>query len=70
MISDNGKGIPIDDIANIFDPFFTTKKQGSGLGLAIAHTIIENHHGDISVESIPGQGSVFTIRLPINSVHP
>jgi len=64
-VSDNGKGIPVDDLPRIFDPFFTTKKQGAGLGLAIAHTIIENHHGEITVESEEGKGSTFRIRLPI-----
>jgi two-component system sensor histidine kinase HydH len=64
-ISDNGKGISADDLPRIFDPFFTTKKRGAGLGLAIAHTIIENHHGEITVESEEGKGSTFRIRLPI-----
>lgn len=64
-ISDDGKGIPADDLPKIFDPFFTTKKRGAGLGLAIAHTIIKNHHGEITVESEEGKGSTFRIRLPI-----
>ena len=63
-ISDTGKGIAPADVPKIFDPFFSTKKQGAGLGLAIAYTIIENHHGDITVESTEGQGSAFRIRLP------
>jgi len=64
-VSDNGKGIPAGDLPRIFDPFFTTKKQGAGLGLAIAHTIIENHQGEIIAESQEGKGSTFRIRLPI-----
>jgi two-component system sensor histidine kinase HydH len=64
-VSDDGKGIPAEDLPRIFDPFFTTKKQGAGLGLAIAHTIIENHHGDITVESEEGKGCTFRIRLPV-----
>lgn len=64
-ISDNGNGISSDDLPKIFDPFFSTKKQGSGLGLAIAYTIIENHQGEITVESEEGKGSVFLIRLAI-----
>lgn len=63
-IKDSGKGISSDDLPKIFDPFFSTKKQGAGLGLAIAHTIIENHHGEITVESEEGKGSAFRIRLP------
>jgi two-component system sensor histidine kinase HydH len=64
-VSDNGKGIAADDLPRIFDPFFTTQKQGVGLGLAIAHTIVENHHGEITVESEHGDGTTFQIRLPL-----
>ncbi|GAK52544.1 signal transduction histidine kinase, nitrogen specific, NtrB [Candidatus Moduliflexus flocculans] len=65
-VRDTGSGIAADDLPHIFDPFFSTKKQGNGLGLAIAHTIIEQHHGDILVESHAGQGSAFRIRLPLS----
>jgi signal transduction histidine kinase len=57
-----------DEIKNrIFEPFFTTKDagEGTGLGMSITHNIIEIHHGSIVVESKPGQGSVFTILLPV-----
>lgn len=64
-IRDTGKGISPDDLPRIFDPFFSTKKQGTGLGLAIAHTIIEQHGGEIRAESTPGNGSTFRIRLPL-----
>ncbi len=64
-ISDNGAGISPDDLPKIFDPFFSTKKQGSGLGLAIAYTIIENHYGEITVESQQDKGTTFQIHLPI-----
>ena len=63
-VSDTGRGIVPEDLSKIFDPYFTTKKTGTGLGLAIVHKIIEAHQGDIKVESILGQGSTFTIRLP------
>ncbi len=68
-ISDNGVGIPIDDIQNIFNPFFTTREVGSGvgLGLSIAYRIIESHNGNIDVQSELGRGTTFTIRLPIVS---
>lgn len=64
-VSDSGEGIAPEELSQIFDPFFTTKKRGSGLGLAIAHTIIENHHGEITVESEEGKGSTFRIFLPL-----
>jgi signal transduction histidine kinase len=65
-IGDNGKGITQDIKDKIFDPFFTTKSvgQGIGLGLSIAYKIIGMHHGQITVESEPGKGSLFTIALP------
>lgn len=65
-IADSGCGIPEGDLDKIFDPFFTTKKngQGTGLGLSIARSIARGFGGDIEVESAPGRGSVFTIRLP------
>ncbi len=67
-ISDTGKGIPDDAIDKIFDPFFTTKPvgQGTGLGLSISHGIIEQHKGEISVKSNSGEGTTFTIRIPIH----
>jgi signal transduction histidine kinase len=65
-VSDDGPGIPSDVLPRIFDPFFTTKDvgEGSGLGLSIVHGIIERHGGRISVDSEPGKGATFTIRLP------
>lgn len=64
-IGDTGPGIPEADIGRIFDPFFTTKSHGTGLGLAITHGIIEQHGGTISVQSKTGQGTRFTILLPM-----
>jgi PAS domain S-box-containing protein len=63
-IADTGPGIPPDVMDRIFDPFFTTKKEGTGLGLAISRRILTAHKGGLSVESFPGAGTVFTIRLP------
>ena len=64
-VSDTGKGIPKDKIKNIFDPFFTSKIYGPGLGLTFTMKIIQQHRGNISVESEPGKGTTFTIRLPV-----
>jgi signal transduction histidine kinase len=64
-VSDTGKGIPKDKIKNIFDPFFTSKIYGPGLGLTFTLKIIQQHRGTISVESEPGKGTTFTIRLPV-----
>ncbi|MDY0092621.1 MAG: ATP-binding protein [Candidatus Vecturithrix sp.] len=64
-ISDTGKGMSPEELPKIFDPFFSTKKQGTGLGLAIAHTIVEQHSGEITVESTEGKGSTFRIRFPL-----
>lgn len=65
-LRDDGPGIPADILPRIFDPFFTTREvgQGSGLGLFIVFEIIEEHGGCIAVESAPGQGTAFFIRLP------
>ncbi|MBA4356145.1 MAG: ATP-binding protein [Humidesulfovibrio sp.] len=65
-ISDNGCGIPPENIEKIFNPFFTTKPpgQGTGLGLSMCHTLVDGMGGAIRVESVEGQGATFTVRLP------
>ena len=63
--SDTGCGIPEENIEKIFEPFYTTKERGTGLGLAITRQIIEMHHGEISLVSQPGQGTIVTVILPI-----
>ena len=65
QVSDTGKGIPKDKIKNIFDPFFTSKTRGPGVGLTFVLKIIQEHRGTVSVESEPGKGTIFTIRLPL-----
>lgn len=66
QISDTGTGIPPEVASRVFDPFFTTKAEGvgTGLGLAICHRIVSSLGGDISVESRPGHGTVFSVSLP------
>ena len=58
-IQDNGCGISKEQQATIFQPFFTTKESGTGLGLAVSKQIAQAHSGDITLESAPGQGTVF-----------
>lgn len=67
-VSDTGKGIPEDIIEKIFDPLFTTKDpgKGTGLGLSISYEIIQRHKGTLTVESKPGEGTTFTIKLPVS----
>jgi signal transduction histidine kinase len=65
QFSDNGKGIPTDQIHKIFTPFFTTKEEGSGLGLAFAQRIVKDHGGNISVTSSEGKGAIFLVTLPL-----
>jgi len=70
VVADTGEGMTPEVAASIFQPYFTTKAKGTGLGLAISRSIIEEHGGSISVESTPGQGSAFTLRLPLGEQVP
>jgi two-component system NtrC family sensor kinase len=63
--SDNGAGIPAENLEKIFEPFFTTKTKGTGLGLAITRQIIEQHQGRISIVSEPGKGTTVIVKLPV-----
>ena len=62
---DSGSGMPLANLQKIFDPFFTTKKKGTGLGLSIVHNIIVQHGGSIDVTSWLGDGTIFSIMLPL-----
>jgi signal transduction histidine kinase len=70
-VRDTGKGIPPETLRRIFEPFFTTKRAdaqgqgGTGLGLCMAREVIEAHQGRIRVESAAGQGTTFTLKLPL-----
>lgn len=66
-IQDTGCGIPEEHLPTIFNPFVTHKKEGTGLGLAICDHVVKSHHGQISVESTPGAGTVFTVSLPLDN---
>jgi two-component system NtrC family sensor kinase len=67
-VTDNGEGITPENLTKIFDPFFTTKPDGKGvgLGLAVSYGIIQAHGGDIEVKSQPGEGTTFTVFLPLD----
>jgi signal transduction histidine kinase len=66
-VADTGTGITPEVLERIWTPFFTTKGRGkgTGLGLTIVHRIIQEHHGHIHVTSAPGEGSTFTVELPL-----
>jgi PAS domain S-box-containing protein len=66
-VADTGSGIPADQLSRIYDPFFTTKAigKGTGLGLSITYGIVQEHGGNITCDSIVGQGTRFTLRLPL-----
>ena len=67
VAEDAGAGITPEQMNKIFDPYFTTKqgKSGTGLGLYITKKVVEDHNGSIKVDSMPGAGTIFTIRLPL-----
>ncbi len=66
-VTDNGRGMSEDVMNHVFEPFFTTKEvgEGSGLGLSVVHGIVVAHQGDITVESVEGQGATFRVLLPL-----
>lgn len=66
-ISDTGCGIPREHLGRICEPFFSTKPKGTGMGLAVTYDFVMNHQGDLQVASEPGQGTRFTITIPILS---
>jgi two-component system NtrC family sensor kinase len=68
VFEDTGMGIPRDDLPKIFEPFYTTKQpgRGTGLGLSICYGIVQQHGGVIRAESAIGQGSTFTVYLPVS----
>jgi signal transduction histidine kinase len=64
-VADDGIGIKPEDVAHVFDPFFTTKDYGTGLGLSVVHGIVQEHGGQIEVESELNHGTSFHILLPL-----
>jgi len=70
QVQDHGPGIPADRVGRVFDPYFSTRQKGSGLGLATVYSIIRRHEGFVTVHSIPGKGTTFTILLPATEKRP
>jgi signal transduction histidine kinase len=66
-VTDTGEGIVATDLAQIFEPFFSTKADGSGIGLALVHRIVQEHGGEIDVQSLPGTGTTFTLTIPAHA---
>ncbi len=64
-VQDDGSGIKPEDVPHVFDPFFTTKDYGTGLGLSVVHGIVQEHGGQIEVESRLSKGTTFHILLPL-----
>jgi len=69
VVEDHGAGIPPSVLGRVFDPFFTTKPrdQGTGLGLSISYGIVRDHHGTLTVESVPNQSTRFLVELPVDN---
>jgi PAS domain S-box-containing protein len=64
VIDDTGPGISPEELSKVFDPFYTTKRTGTGLGLSVSYGIIQDHHGTVDVQSIPGRGTTFVLTFP------
>ena len=64
VIDDTGPGISPEELSKVFDPFYTTKKTGTGLGLSVSYGIIQDHHGTVDVQSVPGRGTTFVLAFP------
>ena len=68
QIDDTGPGMSPETLSRIFEPYFSSRPKGTGLGLPIAKKIVEAHGGEIKVNSEPGKGTSFTIRLPCDNM--
>jgi len=69
-VTDTGEGIPSDQVARVLEPYFSTKKGGTGLGLPTARRVAEEHGGTLTLQSDPGKGTQFMLRLPIRGAEP
>src|SRR5215467_2409999 len=65
VVRDTGPGISPEELSKVFDPFYTTKNTGTGLGLSVSYGIIQDHHGTVDVQSVPGKGTTFVLAFPV-----
>ena len=65
MLRDTGPGIPTAALPHVYDPDFTTKNGGSGIGLHVARVVVEQHGGEIGIESRPGKGTEVCVAVPL-----
>src|SRR5262249_23545968 len=70
QVCDTGAGVAAEDRERVFQPYFTTKKHGTGLGLFVTKKLVQDHGGSIEFTSKPGDGTTFTIRLPVMEMPP
>ena len=70
MVRDTGPGIETDVIAQVLDPFFTTREKGSGLGLALSQRILRQHEGELTIDSVVGEGTTVTFSWPFDEQAP
>jgi PAS domain S-box-containing protein len=67
VVADTGPGISPEELKRVFDPFYTTKRNGTGLGLSVSYSIIQDHHGTVDVQSVPGLGTTFVLAFSVAS---
>jgi PAS domain S-box-containing protein len=68
VIADTGPGISPEQLSKVFDPYYTTKSNGTGLGLSVSYGIIQDHHGTVDVQSVPGTGTTFVLAFSVASI--
>jgi PAS domain S-box-containing protein len=70
VVADTGPGISPEELSRVFDPYYTTKSNGTGLGLSVSYGIIQDHHGTVDVQSVPGTGTTFVLAFSVASNGP
>ena len=70
VVTDTGPGISPEELSKVFDPYYTTKSNGTGLGLSVSYGIVQDHHGTVDVQSVPGTGTTFVLAFSVASNGP